>query len=154
MFFLIIGLCLITTVFILIFVLQKVGEKWPKLQKKVLWLLPKGIILVAIIYMIISYYELYIFLNQGAVTIETFKTLFIHDKTYVSMVNFFALLTFYQFLEDRYKKIYAKPFNKLSVIEVITKDVHNQILKQECEKVAKEYRMKIREIKKQKSNNS
>lgn len=139
-------LSLITFTYILILAINKVGVKYSNLQKCLFWLLPKGILTVAIIYMFKSYCDLFIGTQELSRT-EFFIEVLSNDKTYSTLVNFFALLTFYQFLEDRYKKNYARPFKKLSELEVISKDVHNQILKRECDEITKKYKAKIKELK-------
>ncbi|WIL38003.1 hypothetical protein QN089_11760 [Kurthia sp. YJT4] len=142
---------IVTFIFIFIIILQVIGNILPKVQKCILYLLPKSIILVAIVYMITCYHELFVFLDASKFTVaENIIKVFNHKDTYVAMVNFFALLTFYQLLEDRYQKVYSKPFNKLSTLEVITKDAHNQILVNERKKLERAHKAKIRELKRNK----
>lgn len=106
--------------------------------------------------MLNCYYEVFLFLDSTDLQsveakINAILEIFTHNDTYTVMVNLFALLTFYQLLEDRYQKVYSKPFKKLNELEVIIKDLHNQIVKAERDKAIKEiekkYKAKINELK-------
>lgn len=130
---------LIPTIVIIVF-LHLLWKIFPCVKKGMLWLLHNLILLVAILYMMICINELEIFLSANTTNDNEFLYIATHSKTHSSVVNFFALLTFYQLLADRYQSMYSKPFKKLSTLNVITQRDHNLILKNEIKKLRDNHR--------------
>lgn len=106
---------------------DKLGRKFPRVQKAVFRSLPLVILLLCVLYMIVSCMKIYKYINKNGIGMESLRVLTSHPNTFTTLVTFFALLTFYQLLQDRFEERNALNFTKLSQLEVVTKDVHNQI---------------------------
>ena len=133
-------------IYVLLFGLDKIMSKFHKFKKPLFGSLPLLILTVTLIYALVCYIKLINFLTLNELNLDTLQKLLVNDDTYTAIVNFFALLTFYQLLIDRYNKIFAKQFIKLSSLDVITRDVYNQTIKEKDRQHAKEIKMLNKKI--------